>query len=162
VTLGEWIRDQRIERGLSQLQLAMLANNEISQSAISQYERQEIKEPSLKNIFALSKALDISFKDFPWDIICSELEKTGDGNLGKEKFGLYDLPTADSVRTFEGKTYNLVGFIGIECDTGDTQHVTDLYYRTRTVVADSRVLAKRKNINEDLIRVKKGKRVKVR
>lgn len=163
LNFGSWIREQREKRGLSQIQLAELAGNEISQSAISQYEREEIKEPSLKNIFIIATALNISISDIPWaDMIFTLEKKMGSGNLKKKKFGLYELPTADSVKTFEGKIYELKGFLGIESDTGDIKHVTDLYYQTRTVISNSKVLAKRKNKSEDLLKVSHERKVKVR
>ena len=72
----------------------------------------------------------------------------------RERFGLYDLPSASAVKTFEGKVYELKGFVGIEKDTGEIKHITDLYYRTKTVVSESSVLAKRKKENDELVKVK--------
>jgi len=163
LNFGGWIREQREKQGISQIQLAELAGNEISQSAISQYEREEIKEPSLKNIIMIASALNISIAEIPWsDMVFTLEKKMGRGNLKKKKFGLYELPTADSVKTFEGKVYELKGFIGIENDTGEIKHVTDLYYQTRTVVSNSKVLAKRKNKSEDLLKVEHERKVKIR
>lgn len=161
LSIGDWIRSEREQRGLFQSQLAALTNYEVSQSAISQYERNEIKDPSIKNLFAIAKALKIPFGEIPWGILEQETQKeTGSGSLGKERFSLYELPTADSIRTFEGKTYDMKGFIGIETETGEVEHVTDLYYRTKTVVSGNVVLAKRKNANDELVRVTNRKKLK--
>ncbi|OGX77808.1 hypothetical protein A6395_15380 [Exiguobacterium sp. SH31] len=71
-----------------------------------------------------------------------------------------ELPQADSVRTFDGKTYELHGFLGIERESGEAVQLTQLYYRIRTVVSDSHVLAKRKNPDDELVHVKKRKNVR--
>lgn len=77
-----------------------------------------------------------------------------------ERFFLYDLASASSLKTFEGKTYELKGAVGIEKDSGDIRHITDLYYRTRSVISDKRLLAKRKHATDDLLKVNGVKKVK--
>lgn len=77
-----------------------------------------------------------------------------------ERFYLYDLASASSLKTFEGKTYELKGAIGVDKDSGDVRHITDLYYRTRSVISDKRLLAKRKNVNDELVKVNGIKKVK--
>nr|WP_328822953.1 hypothetical protein [Planococcus soli] len=77
-----------------------------------------------------------------------------------ERFHLYDLATASSLKTFEGKTYELKGAVGVEKDSGEVRHIADLYYRTRSVISDKRLLAKRKNAHEELLRVNGIKKVK--
>ncbi|OES43379.1 hypothetical protein BA724_14090 [Domibacillus iocasae] len=78
-----------------------------------------------------------------------------------ESLSLYELPTCDSVKTFEGKTYKLKGFMGIEQSSGEVEHVSELYYRTRTVVTNNCVVAKRKNVNDELQKIK-GKKLKAK
>lgn len=160
---GDWILEQRKIRGLSQTALVSLTNHQIPQSTISSWERKEILTPSIKNIWIISNALNVPLSDIPWNYLnlgFSE-EKTG-GCVVKEKFSLYELPTASSVKTFDGKIYELKGFVGVERETGEIKHITDLYYRTRTVVADSKILAKRKKQDEDLVKVKREKKIKAR
>lgn len=77
-----------------------------------------------------------------------------------ERFYLYDLASASSLKTFEGKTYELKGAVGVERESGDVLRIADLYYRTRSVVSDKRLLAKRKNANEELIKVSGIKKIK--
>ncbi|MFO7317164.1 MAG: hypothetical protein C0P75_008920 [Bacilli bacterium] len=78
-----------------------------------------------------------------------------------ERMSLYELPANDSIRTFEGKTYELKGFVGIEKETGEIEKVTELYYRARTVVKNNHVIAKRKNETDELKKVK-PKKIKVK
>jgi len=78
----------------------------------------------------------------------------------KERFHLYELSLASSLKTFGGKIYELKGCLGIEKQTGEIRHVSDLYYRTRSVVSNNRLLAKRKTPNDELVKVKGRKKVK--
>lgn len=77
-----------------------------------------------------------------------------------ERFCLYDLASASSVKTFEGKIYRLKGYLGIEQDSGEVRYISDLYYRTRSVVSDKQLLAKRKRPEDELLKVKGFKKVK--
>lgn len=162
---GDWIKEQRQILQISQADLAIRTNNTIKQSTISMWENREIKTPSLRSIWRVAKSLGIPLSNVPWDYIefdfeDEKVESRCDGV--KERFSLYDLPKATSLRTFEGETYELKGFIGIEKESGEVRHITDLYYRTRTVVSDSKVLAKRKGGNSELIKTKVRKKVKQR
>ncbi|ANU28585.1 hypothetical protein I858_016520 (plasmid) [Planococcus versutus] len=77
-----------------------------------------------------------------------------------ERFYLYDLASASSLKTFEGKTYELKGAVGVEKESGDVRHITDLYYRTRSVISEKRLLAKRKNQHDDLMKIAGIKKIK--
>lgn len=81
-------------------------------------------------------------------------------NLMAERFYLYDLASASSLKTFEGKTYEIKGAIAVEKDSGEVRHIADLYYRTRSVIFNKRLLAKRKNAHDELLRVNGVKKVK--
>lgn len=155
---ADWLREQREIRKLSQDQLSELTNGEISQNTISSWENSKTI-PSIRNIAVIAHSLQMSLSNIPWDYIDFGVPNESH-SIVKERFSLYDLPAADSLKTFEGKVYELKGFVGIEKDSGQVEHVTDLYYRTRTVVSNSTILAKRKNINDELTKVKRKKKVK--
>lgn len=59
--LGERIKELRIEKDLSQMQLAKIVG--VSQKAIDYWER-NVNEPKATYIIALVKAFDISFDEF--------------------------------------------------------------------------------------------------
>ncbi|RKD26517.1 hypothetical protein BEP19_16770 [Ammoniphilus oxalaticus] len=75
-----------------------------------------------------------------------------------QRFRLYDLPRANSVKTFEGEVYRVVGSIGIEKESGEVRHITDLYYRAKTVVSQTKIVAKRKHAEEELKKINEPKR----
>lgn len=152
---GDWIKEQRQIFGLSQTELSLKTDKKITQSTISMWERKEIRTPSIRNIWTITHSLGIPLSNVPWCYL--DLGFNDDETRCckvKERFGLYDLPSASAVKTFEGKVYELKGFVGIEKDTGEIKHITDLYYRTKTVVSESSVLAKRKKESDDLVKVK--------
>ena len=64
--LGAKIKELRLERGLSQMQLSKLIG--VSQKAIDYWER-GINEPKASYIIALVKAFEITFDEFLVDII---------------------------------------------------------------------------------------------
>ena len=64
--LGAKIKELRLERGLSQMQLSKLIG--VSQKAIDYWER-GINEPKASYIIALVKAFEITFDEFFMDII---------------------------------------------------------------------------------------------
>lgn len=64
--LGAKIKELRLERGLSQMQLSKLIG--VSQKAIDYWER-GINEPKASYIIALVKAFEITFDEFFVDII---------------------------------------------------------------------------------------------
>ena len=59
--IGEKIKELRIEKGLSQMQLGKTIG--VSQKAIDYWER-NVNEPKASYIISLVKAFDISFDDF--------------------------------------------------------------------------------------------------
>lgn len=159
---GDWIKEQREIFGLSQAELSSLTNNRIKQSTISMWESKEVLTPSIRNIWSITNALGIPLSNVPWNYLDLGF-KDEDGarcERVKERFRLYDLPNANSVKTFEGKTYDLIGSVGIEQDSGEIKHVTDLYYRAKTVVSDSKILARRKTVNDELTLVNEETRRK--
>lgn len=157
---GEWLKENRRLSGWSQVELSEKTFGEISQPAISQYE-QNRSVPSISDIDHLARAFGHTLAMVPWDAIDFGYgAKRSVTKLERRRFDLKELPQADSVRTFDGKTYELHGFIGIEKASGEAVQLTQLYYRIRTVVCDAHVLAKRKNPDDELIHVKKRKRVR--
>ncbi|MDE6356419.1 MAG: helix-turn-helix domain-containing protein [Clostridia bacterium] len=65
-SLGQRIKELRIENNLSQLQLAKLIG--VSQKAIDYWER-SVNEPKASYIIKLVKTFNISFDDFFEDIV---------------------------------------------------------------------------------------------
>ena len=63
--LGERIKELRIEKSLSQMQLAKIVG--VSQKAIDYWER-SVNEPKASYVIALVKAFDVSFDEFFADI----------------------------------------------------------------------------------------------
>ena len=59
--IGEKIKELRIERGLSQMQLGKLIG--VSQKAVDYWER-NVSEPKASYIIALVKTFEISFDEF--------------------------------------------------------------------------------------------------
>ena len=60
-SIGERIKDLRLERGLSQMQLSKLIG--VSQKAVDYWER-SVNEPKASYIIALVKVYGISFDEF--------------------------------------------------------------------------------------------------
>lgn len=156
---GDWIKEQRDFFELTQKDLSEITQNKITQSIISMWERKEIIIPSIQNIITVTESLNISLQSVPWDHFTLEEENEARCVEMKKRFSLYELPSACSVKTFEGKTYDLKGFVGIEKHTGEVKHITDLYYRAKTVVSESKLLAKRRKENEELIKEKREKKL---
>ena len=65
MSIGEKIKELRIEKRLSQMQLAKMID--VSQKAIDYWER-NINEPKASYIIKLVKAFEISFDDFFSDV----------------------------------------------------------------------------------------------
>ena len=61
ISIGTKIKELRLEKGLSQMQLAKLIG--VSQKAVDYWER-SVNEPKASYIIALVRALDVSFDDF--------------------------------------------------------------------------------------------------
>ena len=66
MSIGEKIKELRIEKGLSQMRLAKIIG--VSQKAIDYWER-GINEPKASYIIALVKTFELSFDEFFYDII---------------------------------------------------------------------------------------------
>ena len=67
MSIGAKIKELRIEKGLSQMQLAKIVG--VSQKAIDYWER-NVNEPKASYIIALVKAFDITFDEFFNEINC--------------------------------------------------------------------------------------------
>ena len=65
MSIGEKIKELRIEHGLSQMQLGKLIG--VSQKAVDYWER-NVNEPKASYIIALVKTFNISFDEFFVDI----------------------------------------------------------------------------------------------
>ena len=65
MTIGEKIKELRLEKGLSQLKLGKAIG--VSQKAIDYWER-NVNEPKASYIISLVKIFDVSFDDFFIDI----------------------------------------------------------------------------------------------
>jgi transcriptional regulator with XRE-family HTH domain len=63
--IGEKIKELRIEKGLSQMQLAKIVG--VSQKAIDYWER-NVNEPKASYIIALVKTFELSYDEFFTDI----------------------------------------------------------------------------------------------
>jgi hypothetical protein len=75
-------------------------------------------------------------------------------DMGEAKrLSYYDIPpsNAQSVKTFDGKTYKLRGAVAIENKTGNIERIAEIYYRIRSVVDESqKIIAKRKTQEDEL------------
>ncbi|MBT2583139.1 helix-turn-helix transcriptional regulator [Planococcus sp. ISL-109] len=161
VWFGDWIKEQRVALGISQSELSDRTGKQIPQSTISMWEQRKNENPSAQNVKLLVESLGISMYNFPWEHVLFKNKNTETRcNQMTERFYLYELASASSLRTFEGKTYELKGAIGVEKESGDVRHITDLYYRTRSVISDKQLLAKRKHAHDELLRVNGIKKVK--
>ena len=65
MSIGEKIKELRLEKGLSQLNLGKLIGS--SQKAIDYWER-NVNEPKASYIISIVKAFDISFDEFFSDV----------------------------------------------------------------------------------------------
>lgn len=65
MSIGDKIKELRLEKGLSQLKLGKMIG--VSQKAIDYWER-NINEPKASYIISLVKVFDVSFDDFFADI----------------------------------------------------------------------------------------------
>jgi hypothetical protein len=62
---------------------------------------------------------------------------------------------AHSLKTFDGKTYELKGAVAIENKTGEIQNLAQIYYQVRSIVDSKKnLIAKRKNQDSELVAVK--------
>ncbi|WP_050182268.1 helix-turn-helix transcriptional regulator [Domibacillus robiginosus] len=149
--LGSWIKQEREKRDLTQAHISDGVG--LSQGTVSLWENNKAV-PSIVDLYKIAACFGMkSLKEIPFD----QLDIQKGGGLIMESLSLYELPTCDSVKTFEGKTYELKGFMGIEKSSGEVEHVFELYYRTRTVVVNNCVVAKRKSVNDELQKVKAKK-----
>lgn len=161
VWFGDWIKEQWVALGISQSELSDRTGNQIPQSTSSMWEQRKNENPSAQNVRLLVESLGIPMRNFPWESILFKNRNTeARDHQMAERFYLYDLASASSLKTFEGKTYELKGAVGVEKDSGEVRHITDLYYRTRSVISEKRLLAKRKNQHDDLMKIAGIKKIK--
>jgi hypothetical protein len=78
--------------------------------------------------------------------------------MGKEqRLTFYDIAASQashSVKTFDGKTYELKGAIAIENSTGSIEKVAQIYYQVRSVRDEHQnLIAKRKHKQAELVAV---------
>ena len=148
--LGDWLKKEREKRNITQFEVAESVG--VSQAKVSFWENNK-SLPSIYDLYKFSSFIGLySLAEIPFEKL--DFNK---GDVVMERMSLYELPTNDSIRTFEGRTYELKGFIGIETDSGEVEQVTDLYYRARTVVKNNQVTAKRKNASDELKKIKPKK-----
>ncbi|MEK0224350.1 hypothetical protein EKA14_25010 [Bacillus mycoides] len=78
--------------------------------------------------------------------------------MGKEqRLTFYDIAAsqARSIKTFDGKTYELKGSMAIENTTGNIEKVAQIYYQVRSVRDEHQnLIAKRKHKQAELVAVK--------
>lgn len=155
VTFGDWLKIERKKQNITQKDMCEKLN--IAQSTLSSWENNKVAPPAnvLDKILA---SLGLKRGEMPESIFFKDRNESK-GDLIMERMSLYELPTHDSVKTFEGKTYKLNGFIGVETSSGEVEPVTELYYRTRTVVSENKVIAKRKNEEDELKKIKNTKKI---
>ncbi|WP_283750619.1 hypothetical protein [Bacillus cereus] len=75
----------------------------------------------------------------------------------EQRLTFYDIAAsqAHSVKTFDGKTYELKGTIAIESTTGNIEKVAQIYYQVRSVRGEHQnLIAKRKHKQSELVAVK--------
>jgi hypothetical protein len=75
----------------------------------------------------------------------------------EQRLTFYDIAAsqAHSVKTFDGKTYELKGTIAIENSTGSIENVAQIYYQVRSVRDEHQnLIAKRKHKQAELVAVK--------
>ena len=155
VAFGDWLKIERKKRNITQKEMCEQLN--IAQSTLSNWENNKVAPPA-NMLDQLLYSLDLKRREMP-DSIFFKKRNESKGDWIMERMSLYELPTHDSVKTFEGKTYKLNGFVGIETSSGEVEPVTDLYYRTKTVVSENKVIAKRKNEYQELKKMKNAKKV---
>ncbi|MEK5204969.1 hypothetical protein NST55_27230 [Bacillus sp. FSL R10-2789] len=75
----------------------------------------------------------------------------------EQRLTFYDIAAsqAHSVKTFDGKTYELKGTIAIENNTGGIENVAQIYYQVRSVRDEHQnLIAKRKHKQAELVAVR--------
>jgi transcriptional regulator with XRE-family HTH domain len=148
--LGDWLKKEREKRNITQFDVAETVG--VSQAKVSFWENNK-SLPSILDLYKFSSLIGLcSLAEIPFEKL--DFNK---GDVVMERMSLYELPTNDSIRTFEGRTYELKGFLGVEKDSGEVEQVTNLYYRARTVVKNNQVTAKRKNESDELKKIKPKK-----
>lgn len=144
-TFGEWLRDKRIEMRMSQKDLVEKSNGVLKQATLSSYEKNKVKEVTVLKILAIGEVLGLKATEIPWHL----LESNSGGNCSR--LGMYELPLqANSVKLFNGKVYEIQGFLGKELKSGQVKKVSDIYYHVRTATKNGTVCAKRKKPQDEL------------
>lgn len=148
--IGDWMKREREIREITQFEVAEYIG--VSQTKVSFWENNKTT-PTVYELYKYSVLIGLrSLSEIPFGNF-----HFNKGDVVMERLSLYELSANDTVKTFEGEVYELKGVVGVKKETGEIERVTDLYYRTRTVVKDSQVIAKRKNKNEELKKVKPKK-----
>lgn len=148
ISIGDWIKMQRSELGLSQRDIVDASKGILKQSTISMYEQNKVKDINVGKLFKIASILGFMPKEIPWDLLDLDLL------LERERVSVYELPNkVDSVKLFNGKVYNLEGFLGKEIETGQVKNITEIYYQVRSAVSEGKLYAKRKNPHDELIRL---------
>lgn len=155
IAFGDWLKIERKKKKVTQKE--MCERLDIAQSTLSNWENNKVAPP-VNVLDQLLSSLELKRKEMP-DSVFFKKRNESKGDAIMEKMSLYELPTHDSIKTFEGKTYKIHGFVGVETSSGEVEPVTELYYRTRTVVSENKVIAKRKNENDELKKMKKLKKL---
>lgn len=139
--LGNWIKLKRVERNLTQQEVSQRIS--VTQSTLSAWERDKLK-PNLDQLIVLLDFFDLSLEDVP----AKFLKKKGADRM--KRVSVHELAVvADSVRTFGGQEYQLKGTLAFS-DNGEVEKAVNIYYSARTVVKDNKVVAKRKNKEDEL------------
>lgn len=79
----------------------------------------------------------------------------------KKRLSYFDIASsaAESVKTFDGKTYSLKGALAVEKQTGEIKRVAEIYYRVRSVRDEKHnIIAKRKQEDGELVAIPKTKK----
>lgn len=148
ITLGSWLKEKRKENKFNQKEISLAIG--CSQATMSYWEN-DSSVPSVLELHDILRIYKLNLSDVPFNKML--IGERGENTM--ERLSLYELPNCDSLKTFDGKTFTLKGFVGIETKTGEIEEVTQLYYRTKTVVKNNLLTAKRKNENSELKKVTK-------
>lgn len=144
-TFGDWLREKRIELRLSQNDFVEKSNGVLKQATLSSYEKNKVKEVTVLKILSIGEVLGLKATEIPWHL----LDANNEGNCSR--LGLYELPLqANSVKLFNGKVYEIQGFLGKEVKSGQIKKISEIYYQVRTATKDGTVCAKRKKPHDEL------------
>lgn len=148
-SLGNWLKKERLKRKYTQEEVAREVG--IKQSTYSLWERNKISL-RLEQIILLIDYFGIALETIPVEILR--------GSADMKRLTVYELPAvASSLKTFDGEEYRILGFLGVS-ENGKVEKLTELYYSTRSVIKDDKLIAKRKKRTDELTLVNKPKKIK--